>query len=400
MLKNNDTAFEHDSELSRWMIDIRRHLHRYPELSLKEFETSRYIQQKLGEIGIAASIPAGGTGVLAVLGSAPQSNCKVGLRADLDALPIQEDSALDFASLREGVMHACGHDGHVAMLLGAAALLTNVDTIGGGIKLIFQPAEEHGNGALRLLEEGVLDDVEVIFAGHIDTHFKTGQIAVDSGLICAYTDPFQIRVKGRGGHASRPHEAADAVVAAASLVMMIQTLVSRQVDPNKAAVISIGSFQAGTAHNIIAGEAVLSGTIRTTDAQTRSRLMAGVERIVGSIGAMSEIKTTLVFDESLPAVINSARSTEMARAAAEEVTLSENIVSQGGPSLGGEDFAFYQQKIEGCLVRFGGAVSDRTVGPAHSRNFDFDERCLLYGAHWLAAVALHWLKDQENKVPG
>ncbi|THB78116.1 MAG: amidohydrolase [Desulfobulbaceae bacterium] len=381
------------------MIDIRRHIHRYPELSLEEFETSRYIQKKLNEIGIQSSIRTAGTGVVAVLGNEPDAPNKVGLRADIDGLPVQEESGLEFASLNQGVMHACGHDGHVAMLLGAAALLKRTEDIPGGIKLIFQPAEEHGNGALRLIEEGLIDDVEVIFGGHIDTHFQTGQITVDSGLICAYTDPFQIVVNGRGGHAARPHEAADAVVAASSLVMMLQSIVSRHTDPNKAEVITIGSFQAGSVHNVIAGEAVLKGTIRSTDSQTRIRTMAGVERIVQSIAMMHDVEVKLVFEEPLPAVINAECSTETARTAAWDVTSFDNVISQGCPSLGGEDFAFYQQQIEGCLVRFGGGVTDREVGPSHSKNFDFDEHCLPYGAHWLASVALHWLKRQGTRVP-
>ena len=385
-----------DEALKDWITRIRRHIHRYPELSFSEFKTSAFIQEKLQQLEITPSTGIGTTGVCAVLGQ--DAGPCVALRADMDALPIFEETGLEFASEHHGIMHACGHDGHVAMLLGAGALLKRIPELPGRVKLIFQPAEEHGNGACRLVQEGVIDDVGAIFAGHIDTHFDTGVITVDDGIICAFADPFTIRLRGRSGHAARPHEAADTIVAASSLVLMIQTLVSRGVDPNKAEVITIGSFQAGTVHNIIAGDALLKGTVRSTDEKTRVQTMDGLKRVVQSVAAMYGMEGDLVFEEGLPAVINSQRTADIARRAAWEVTSIDNVVSQGAPSLGGEDFAFYQQKIEGCMVRFGGASSGN-AGVAHSTTFDFDERCLEIGARWLAAAALQWL-NQADQVPG
>ncbi len=380
------------------MIDIRRHLHACPETSYDEYQTASFIRAKLVELGIDSTGGHAGTGVIAEIGDR-RGGC-VALRADMDALPIDEQTGLPFSSVNPGVMHGCGHDGHVAMLLGAAALLHKNGTGRGRVKLIFQPAEEHGNGAAQLVREGVMDGVQAIFGGHIDTHFKTGEITVDEGLICAYADPFMIKVTGRGGHAARPHEGSDAVVAAASLVMIAQTLVSREVDPNKSLVITIGSFQAGTVHNIIAGQAVLQGTVRSTDEEYREKTISGLRRIVHSIETMYDVHTEIVFEHGLPAVINSAAAAEIARAAAYDVTGIDKVVSQGYPSLGGEDFSFYQHVTEGCLVRFG-AMPESPAGPAHSPTFDFDENCLRIGAAWLSSAAWRWLhKSQPAFVSG
>lgn len=379
------------------MIEIRRHLHKYPETSYDEFKSGAFIQQKLNELDIESARGMGGTGVTAYIGSETSGEACVALRADMDALPIREQTGLEYSSVNEGIMHACGHDGHVAMLLGAASLLKRSFTGPGRVKLIFQPAEEHGNGAAQLVREGVLDGVQAVFGGHIDTHFKTGIITVDEGLICAFADPFQITIKGRGGHAARPHEGTDAVVAASSLVMIIQTLVSREVDPNKSQVITIGSFQAGSVHNVIAGEAILKGTVRSTDEIYREKTICGLKRIVQSIETMYDVHAEIVFEEGLPAVVNSARATEIARTAAWDTTSVDKVISQGYPSLGGEDFSFYQRYAEGCLVRFGAMPPD-PAGPAHSSTFNFDEKCLSYGAAWLAGVSWRWLNTNGRPV--
>lgn len=396
-IHKNPPNFSVDHPLERWMIDIRRHLHKYPETSYDEFQSAEFIVAKLRELGIASNGGLGGTGVTAYIGNGAVVEGCVALRADMDALPIREQTGLDFSSVNEGVMHACGHDGHVAMLLGAAALLKQGFSGPGRIKLIFQPAEEHGNGAAQLIREGVLDGVQAVFGGHIDTHFRTGEITVDEGLICAFADPFQITIKGRGGHAARPHEGSDAVVAASSLVMIVQTLVSREVDPNKSQVITIGSFQSGTVHNVIAGEAVLKGTVRSTDEVSREKTLCGLKRIVQSIETMYDVHADIVFEHGLPAVINSTRATEIARTAAWDTTSVDKVISQGYPSLGGEDFSFYQHYVEGCLVRFG-AMLPGSVGPAHSPAFDFDEKCLKYGATWLAGVGWRWLNTNGRQV--
>lgn len=374
-------------ELFAWIRTIRQHIHQSPELSFQEFKTAAYICEKLSELGINSQPGVAGTGVLAEIGPVEKERI-VGLRADMDGLPIEERTGLPFASTVTGRMHACGHDGHVAMLLGAAALLRDRD-LPGRVRFIFQPAEENGNGAEKMVAEGAVDGLAAIFGGHIDTHYPTGSITVDEGIICAYADHFTIRLHGSSGHAARPHEAKDSIVAAAGLVTALQSLVSREVNPNHAAVVTVGCMRAGETHNVIAEEAVLEGTLRSTHPEARSRLLAGLERMVMGISSLYGVSVHLDFPEFLPAVINSVSATEIARKAAMAVIHEDSIISQGPSSLGGEDFSFYLQKSNGCLVRFGANVSSET-GPAHSSTFDFDETVLAVGAAWYAQVALEF----------
>ncbi len=384
-----------DDELLQWMKEIRRHIHRYPEVSFKEKKTNDYIHQKLAEIGIEDRKTVAGTGVIASVGPKQSEGRSVGLRADIDGLPIVEETDLPFHSKHHGIMHACGHDGHVAMLLGAVRILAKID-LPGEVRLLFQPAEEHGNGAEEMVKAGALQGLGAIFAGHIDTHFPTGTVTVDEGIICAYTDPFTIHIHGRSGHAARPHETIDSIVAASSLVTSIQTLVSREVNPNHSAVVTIGSFRAGTIHNIIAGSAVLQGTIRSTDLSTREKTINGLRRMVQSISSMYGVEAALEFEPGLPAVNNSPAATDIARETAINLADANRVVSQGYPSLGGEDFAFYQQHIDGCIVRFGAFLSDDN-GPAHSSTFDYDEDVFKTGASWLAAVACDWTYSEHGR---
>jgi len=392
MTKNRKTitAFQADAELIAWMRDIRRTIHQYPELAYQEHLTQKLIGEKLRELNIPFQSGLATTGLLASLGrpagpAGPDQPC-VALRADMDALPVQEKTGLAFASQHPQIMHACGHDGHVAMLLGAAALLRRTE-LPGRVVLLFQPAEEGGNGAAAMIRDGALAGVQTIFAGHIDRHFKVGQIAAEPGLICAYTDKFQIRIRGRGGHAARPHETVDSIVVASLLVMSIQTLVSREVNPVYPTVVSVGRLAGGTAHNVIAEEANLEGTIRATHPQTRTQIMAGLERMVKAMGELYNARTSINFVEGLPPVINHPRATRLAREAARAVVGPAGVVKQRHPSLGGEDFAQYLDKIPGCLVRFGAGRLDGTNSPAHSPFFDFEEDVLPIGAGFLAQVA-------------
>ncbi len=373
-----------DNNLLQWMRDLRRRVHRRPELAFQEQETAALIAAELDRLGLSYQAGlAGGTGIRAELGSG-KGPC-IALRADMDALPITEETGLPFASRNKGIMHACGHDGHVAMLLGAARLLRDIE-LPGRVVLLFQPAEESGGGAAAMIEDKALSGVEMIFAGHLDIHYPVGHITVDSGLICSYTDPFSITIQGRGGHAARPHEAVDAAVIAAHLVMNMQTLVSRRIDPARAAVVTVGRIEAGTVHNVIAEHARLEGTVRSADTETRERILAGLKRVVHGMREMCGASIELEFFSGLPAVINDEQATKIARTAAIRVAGEERVISQGGPSLGGEDFAFYQQQIPGCLVRFGAAGPGLTGGAAHSSRFDFDEHALATGAAWLVQV--------------
>lgn len=380
-----DVPFGDGIDLSDWVIALRRWLHSHPELSYKEFNTAEFVMHHLSRLGLSDVRRVGETGVVAVIPGTNRTLPKVALRADMDALPIEEETGLAFSSCNRGVMHACGHDGHTAMLLGAISLLQNSPQLPTDVVCLFQPAEEKGSGARELVEKGVLEGVEAVFGGHIDTHFAMGQITVDEGVICAFADQFHIRVKGRGGHAARPHESVDALVAASWLVTTIQNLVAREVDPNHAAVVTIGRFVSGTAANVIAEDAVLEGTVRTTDEQVRERVLDGLRRFVETTATMYGVQTWIEISESLPAVINREPAVSFARQAALQTVAKQNVISQGKSSLGGEDFAYYQQQVPGCMVRYGAAIAG--AGVAHSSTFDFDERVLILGAKWLATVA-------------
>ncbi len=371
-------------ELLSWMCEIRQTIHHNPELSFDEYDTAAYVRLKLAEIGVSSPWKVSETGVVAEIGN-PDASSVVGLRADMDALPVREKTGLSFASKHRGIMHACGHDGHIAMLLGAASLLQKKELLG-KVRLLFQPAEEKGNGAVSMIKGGALDGLAAIFGGHIDTHYETGIITVDEGIICAFADPFGIKITGSSGHAARPQECKDAIVAAAGLITSLQSLVSREVNPNHAAVLSVGRIRAGEIHNVIAGEAVIEGTIRSTHRDAREAIVSGLKRMVKSCADYYDVQVELQFPDALPAVINDCAGTKVAREAAFKVVSKENVISQGPSSLGGEDFAFYLQKVQGCLVRFGAKVSD-TVGPAHSPTFNFDEAVLSVGAAGYAQVA-------------
>jgi len=382
-----------------WMRGIRRTLHRHPELAYREKRTAAFIAGELDKLGIPYRDGIAGTGIIAEIGerhvAADPGPC-IALRADMDAIPLEEESGLPYASENKGVMHACGHDGHMAMLLGAAALLRQ-EKLPGTVKLLFQPAEESGNGAEKMIEAGALDDVRMIFAGHIDIHYPVGRFTVDQGLICSYTDPFTITIHGRGGHAAWPHEAIDSVVVASNLIMSMQTLVSREINPVSPAVVTVGRVSAGTVHNVIAEHAVIDGTVRSTHPETRKRLLSGLQRIIQGAASMSGAGIDLKLLSGLPAVINEERATALARQAAADILGEEGVLSQGRPSLGGEDFAFYLNKVPGCLIRFGAEIDGGGFGLAHSSRFNFNEDVFAPGAAWLAGVAvlgLQWALAQ------
>ncbi len=372
-----------EKEFYQWLIDIRRRLHAHPELAYQEYRTSALIAEELEKLGLPYQTGLAKTGVVAELG---QDGPLVALRADMDALPLSEETGLPFASRIPGVMHACGHDGHVAMLLGAAYLLKE-NPPPGRVRLIFQPAEEKGAGALAMIKEGVLEGVSFIFGGHIDRHFRVSEIAVNEGLICAFTDTFKVRITGKGGHAAWPHEAVDTVVCGALLVMNLQTIISREINPAHPSVITVGRFQAGTAHNVIAEEALLEGTIRSTDPKVRERIIKSIKRMAQGLAHLYRARLEVEIKEGYPPVINDAEAAKIAKQAAVAVVGEKGLCQQPHPSLGGEDFAFYLKHVPGCFVRFGAVKQGLENVPAHSPKFDFDEAVLPIGAKFLAEVA-------------
>ncbi len=345
-------TFSVNEKLSLWIREIRRDIHTFPELSFQEIKTSNYIFQKLAELGISFKRNIGKTGIVATLGNNDPNLPCIALRADMDALPIEEKTGLSFSSQNPGVMHACGHDGHVAMLLGAAALLQDYD-VPGRVKLIFQPAEEAGGGAKMMVEKGVLNGVNAIISGHIDRHFCVGEIAVQPGLICAFTDEFKIEITGRGGHAAKPHETTDTIMAGCSLVTSIQSIVSREINPLHPSVISIGKIRGGDAPNAIAEKTIIEGTIRSTDKTVREQLKNGITRMVNAMQDLSKSEMKITFIEGYLPVINDKKISEIARSAASKIVGSNGVLGLPYPSMGGEDFSFYLKEIPGCFVRLG-----------------------------------------------
>jgi hippurate hydrolase len=375
-----------DPPLQQELVDFRRDLHRHPELSWSEERTAACIAEFLERRGIPYREGVARTGIVADIPGEREAPL-IALRADMDALPIQEETGLPFASSVEGVMHACGHDGHTAMLLGAAALLSGGPRPTAPVRLIFQPAEEVGAGARAMLEEGVLRDVAMIFGGHLDRHYPTGTVVVSEGPVSASSDHFRIDVRGRGGHAARPHETVDAVVVGSLLVMALQTIVSREINPAHPSVVSVGRFDAGTAGNAIAGRARLEGTMRTQDPGVREHLQGSVRRIAESVARLHGAEIDVEIERRMPVLTNTPEMAAMAREAALATVGEENLRSLETANLGAEDFSYYLERVPGCYVRFGARGAGTHGYPAHSSRFDFDEGALAVGAAYYCALA-------------
>ncbi len=369
-----------------WMVQIRRDLHQHPELSWQEVRTAEHIGSALESLGLEPR-RVRDTGVVADL-AGPDGVPMVALRADIDALPIHEETGLPFSSVNDGVMHACGHDAHTGMVLGAAALLVEDGELPAPVRLIFQPAEEVGAGAAALVEDGILDGVGAIFGGHVDRHYPTGTLVIADGVVNAATDSFQIVITGQEAHAARPHESVDTVVVGSLIVMAIQTIVSREIDPTHPSVVSVGRFDAGSAYNVIAGQAVLGGTIRSHEKEVREHLRSSLRRICDSVALLHQAHIALSFDEGTPPLVNESGMADLARRAGEAVVGAEHVRAKvRGANMGGEDFSWYLPHVPGCYIRFGARLSGREGFPAHSSRFEIDEEVLAVGAAWFREIA-------------
>ncbi len=373
------------SYLYDWMVNIRRDLHRHPELAFEEKETAQRLIAELEKLGIPSDYAGPGSAVIGRLVSHEANAPTIALRADMDALPGAENTDLPFASTIEGKMHACGHDAHMAMVLAAAALLRE-DPPPCTVLFVFQPAEERGGGARVVMDSHALDSADAIFAGHVTHHYRVGEVMVAKGVITAQSDRFKIHVKGKGGHGARPHEATDAVVITGLLITAIQTLVSREINPVYPSVVTIGTINAGSAPNVIAEEAVLEGSIRTTVAEVREHLHAGLERMAKAMGELHNAEIELDITQGYPPVVNSSRETDIAYRAAERVVGRQGLMAMDHPSMGSEDFSFYLKSIPGCYVRFGARREESEYIPLHSPEFDINEEVLLVGSAFFDEV--------------
>ncbi len=373
------------------MIQLRRAFHEYPELAFEEKATATRIRAELKRLGIPCEYRGAGHGVVGRLSGGPDGPT-VALRAEMDALPGKETTGLDFASRIPSTMHACGHDAHMAMVLGAAASLA-ADPPPGNVVFVFQPAEERGSGSRTVIADGALEDVEAIFAGHVTHEYETGQVMVASGTITAQSDGFTVRVTGKGGHGARPHEAIDAVVITGFLITAIQTLVSREVSPMHPSVVTIGRVEAGSAANVIAEEAVLEGTIRTFDETVRQHVHNGLRRMVSAVGELHDAEASIEFRAGNPPVVNTPREADLCRRVVEQVVGKNAVARMGYPSMGSEDFSYYLKEVPGAYVRIGARRRDWQPVPLHSPNFDVDEEALAVGAVFFDALVREALRE-------
>lgn len=374
-----------DPALSTRIVELRRAFHRHPELAFNELETAARIIKELEELDIPYEYGGKGSGVVGRLKGADSNAPVLALRADMDALPGAENTGLPFASNYKDRMHACGHDAHMAMVLGAARLLKTSPPPGDTL-FVFQPAEEKGGGARVILRSGWLDGVQAIFGGHVTHHYKVGEIMVAEGTVTAQSDRFSIKITGKGGHGARPHEAVDAVVVTGLLITALQTLVSREIDPVHPSVVTIGTVHAGSAPNVIAEEATMEGSIRTTLPEVRKHLHSGIRRIAESIGDLHNARAEVSIDDGYPPVVNTAREARIAYQAAKSVVGESGLMALDHPSMGSEDFSYYLQELPGCYVRFGARSGGQPYVPLHSPAFDIDEGVLEIGAAFFAEV--------------
>lgn len=373
---------------------IRRDLHRHPELSWQEVRTTRLIEESLRKLG-AQIIPWGGTtGVVGLLsGGLPGRT--VALRADIDALPLEEKNAAPYRSAAKGIMHACGHDAHIACALGAAMILAeHAASLPGAVKFIFQPAEETGGGADSLLKRGALahPDVTAIFALHCQPDLPVGSIGLRAGPLMAANDLVDIKVIGQSGHGAMPHQARDPIIAAAAIVQALATVVPRSIDPLAVAVVSFGKIAGGNARNVIPATVELSGTIRTLDPEVRTGLLSLVEKLVGQAAGAYGVAAEVQFTGHFPAVVNPGELVGFCR---QSLAGMVDIVDPT-PVTVTEDFSQFQQQVPGVMLWLGAGNPDKGIThPLHSDCFDIDEDALAYGAATLAKLAFDWLRSDS-----
>lgn len=377
------------------LVELRRAFHRQPELAFEEEHTAQAIMAELDRLGIPYEYGGKGNGVVGRLMGGGDKAPTVALRAEMDALPGAENTDLPFASSIEGKMHACGHDAHMAMVLGAAALL-KASPPRGNVVFIFQPAEEKGGGSRVVITAGGLSGVSAIFGGHVTHHYRVGEIMVAEGVITAQSDRFLIKVHGKGGHGARPHEAIDAVVITGLLIAAMQTLVSREINPVYPSVVTIGRVQAGSAPNVIAEEAVLEGSIRTTLPEVREHLHSGLKRMARAMGDLHNAKVDITITEGYPPVVNTRREAQLAYRAAGKVVGETGLMAMDHPSMGSEDFSYYLREIPGCYVRFGARIKEHEYIPLHSPAFDIDEEVLKVGAAFFDEVIREALDEYRQ----
>jgi hippurate hydrolase len=370
-------------------IALRRDIHQHPELAFDEHRTSALVAEKLRAWGYEVSTGIGGTGVVGQLRRGTSTRT-LGIRADMDALPIVEDSGADWSSRHHGVMHACGHDGHTAMLLAAAQHLASQGQFDGTLNLIFQPAEEGGGGALKMMEDGLFErfPCDAIFAMHNMPGFEQGQLVFRVGATMASSDYATVVLHGVGGHGAMPHKATDPLVAAASIVMALQTIVSRNVDPMQPAVVTVGSLQAGQANNVIPAAAKLEISLRALDPEVRVTMEQRIKKLIHTQAESFDVRAEIEWRPGYAVLVNDAGQTERALAVAQRHFPSEQIVPHGPMLTGSEDFAFMLEKVPGSYLFIGnGSGEEPGACMVHNPAYDFNDDNIATGAAYWVALA-------------
>ncbi|WP_243354788.1 M20 family metallopeptidase [Bacillus litorisediminis] len=393
-----EKVFTKLDELYDEIVQIRRHLHQYPELSFQETNTANYIAAYHEKLGHEVRTGVGGNGVVAYLkGDKPGPT--VALRADFDALPIQEQTDVPFKSVNDGVMHACGHDGHTASLLGLAKVLNSMKSeIEGMVVFIHQHAEElPPGGAIAMIEDGCLEGVDVIFGTHLQAQQPLGEIGYRVGPLQAAPDRFDIVIQGKGGHGAAPHETKDSIVIGGQLIGNLQQIVSRRVDPLESAVVSVCNFEAKNPYNVIADTAKLTGTVRTFKEEIRHFIEKEIERVVKGTCLVSDASYEYTYTRGYPTTVNHKEETEFVAELAKSVPGVESV-RETEPIMGGEDFSYYLQKVKGTFF-FTGARNPEweTAYPHHHPKFDLDERALLIAAKVLGAATLQYMRNRAGE---
>lgn len=389
MTSFREIAEQMQAQLSAW----RRDFHRHPELAFEEKRTSGIVAEHLEGLGYKVQTGIAKTGVIGIL-EGEKPGPVVMLRFDMDALPVTEETGAEYASETSGLMHACGHDGHVAIGMGAAVLLAaRREEMSGTLKLLFQPAEEGGNGAELMVQEGALENPrpDIFLATHVWNEKQVGTVDVRSGPVMAAAEKFTCTLRGTGGHGAAPHHAVDPIVTAAQVITTLQTVVSRNVNPLGTAVVSVGSLQSGDAFNVIPGEAVMKGTIRTYKPETRQVVLQRTREVIEGVAAACGAEAELEIQALTPAVINDSEVTQVVLEAAKAVVGPENVGSEER-TMGSEDAAYFIQEVPGCYFFTGSANPEKGLGaPHHNPQFDFDEEALVIGLATLMQATAHYL---------
>lgn len=380
-------------DTEEYIVHLRRHFHKYPEVSLKEYQTIERIREELDKIGLSYT-NVGETGVLATLKGKKGPGKTILLRADIDALPLEDKTNASYTSVHPGANHACGHDGHASALLGAAKVLKGYENdLEGTIEFAFQPAEEIGAGARQFVRGGFVDHIDHVFGIHLSSRNELGKIVATPGPSNASCDIFKIKVTGKSGHVSNPELGRDALVSAAAIVTELQTIVSREVKPSDEVVVGIGVLKAGTNYNIIANEAIIEGTVRTFDPEVRKQVLEAVERIA-RLTAESH-RTSIEFsnyDAAAP-LINDATAAKRAFQVLSKIIGEENIITDAPKSMGADDFADFLAVAPGIYCFVGTQSSAQTAFNHHHEEFDIDEKGLLYAVELHVTYAVDFLEN-------